>query len=141
MAHETRKTIEIDWEGRMQPVVIRRWSFGEKLSITKEATTLTAVGNAVQRSVDSKAFTFGVMKACIVSAPFPVTDKGLYDLPEEIGDYINAEIEAICTKKKETTQPTPASGTPSSTEPQTPTSNEPSSTTSAPATSGGLPQS
>lgn len=138
--NDERKTVEIEWEGQKAHVVIRRWTYGEKLDITKAATTLTAIGAAVQRSIDPKVFAIGVMKTCIVSAPFPITDKGIYDLPEDIGDYLNAEIEAICTKKKETAQVTPGSDTQLNTAPATPTSETRSSITSAPAISVGLPQ-
>lgn len=95
------KTLQIDWEGKKEEVIIKEVTYGEKNRIIKGFTDIKQTGS----TVDPYEMRTLWLEKAIIKAPFEVNRKNIDDLSARVGDYLFEEItklNSVSEKKDET---------------------------------------
>jgi hypothetical protein len=100
------QVMEIDWNGKPEKVVIKRLSFGERMTVRKDSRTIKFAGGIQQTEVDEEKYVFLLLKFGVESAPFEVKnqqDLKLIDgvLIQDIADELEEFNKTSKDKKKE----------------------------------------
>jgi len=77
--------------GKDAVVVIKKLSTGVRNKISSECTQTKILGGQPSITVNESEIQEKILSACIVSAPFDISLKGIKDLPAEVSDYLFEE--------------------------------------------------
>lgn len=92
MQETKTETIDIEWNGQPNKVVIKRLTFGDRMTIRKESRTTKFVGGMQQVEINEDRYVFLLLKYGISSAPFNQNS------PEEIKNIDGLLIQEIVDK-------------------------------------------
>lgn len=89
-----KKEIPIDWEGRKENVVIKKFTFGDENEIRRQATQLKYIGTTPNATVDMGKFMEMTLLKGIMKAPFKHGSiQEIQALPAKLGKKLYDEIE------------------------------------------------
>jgi len=105
------KEIEIEFNGKLETVVIKRLTYGERAKYRKESRKIFWIGGVQKVEVDEERQAIAALKYGIKSAPFNhEDDNAIRNLPGNIGDMLFQEIDSFNSldEKKSKSSETPS---------------------------------
>lgn len=92
------KEIEIELNGKLETVVIKRLTFGERAKYRAESRKIFWLGGTQKVEVNEERQALAALRYGIKSAPFNhLDDNALKSLPGDIGDMLFDEIDRFNT--------------------------------------------
>jgi hypothetical protein len=96
--------VTIDWEGKPEPVRMKRLRFGEMLELNHMSAKLIYTAGMQKVEFDQKTMSEQSLFKSVILAPFPMTLQGIRDLDNETGQKLFEvfnELNSPSDKKKE----------------------------------------
>jgi hypothetical protein len=93
-----------EWEGKEEPIKIKKLSFGEMLDLNQMSAKMSMVGGIAKFDLDQKVMSENCLLKSIILAPFPINIQSIRDLPNELGQELVSlfnELNTPTDKKKE----------------------------------------
>lgn len=96
------KELEIDWNGGKEKIVIKAWSYPQKLKAISEATKVKYRSGEQEADFDSYKFLMRQLMTCVKTAPFAFdrldiekAAKDLDEVPLPVLEFVSSEVQRV----------------------------------------------